>query len=227
MRRTAGGAAHDGPTLGPEESRSARRALSLLGVLGAGSIIGVASSLYLVNHYPLLLIAISPIGRHLVLVAPTVDPVAFLVVSVVRRMIFYLGSFQLGRALGPFGIAWLAVRAARMARFVRWLERLFARAPRTVVLLLTGPTVSALAGIYGMRRRVFTSMAAIGLTVRMFFVLAFAEWLREPIELILAFIDEHWVSGTALIVAGIALHRFSSWRRRARQRTDGASGGLA
>ena len=38
-----------------------------------------------------------------------------------------------------------------MARFVRWLERLFARAPRTVVLVLAGPTVSVLAGVSGMR----------------------------------------------------------------------------
>lgn len=227
MGRTAGAGEHAGPTLGPEQSRSARRVLLLLGALAGCAMVGSASSLYLVNHHPLLLIALSPIGRHLVLVAPTVDPVGFLAVAVGRRMLFYLGSYQLGRALGPFGIAWLAVRAERMARFVRWVERLFARAPRTAVLTMAGSTVSALAGIHGMPRRVFAPVAAAGLTLRMLFVLAFAEWLREPIELLLAFIDEHWIPGTVLIVAGIALHQYSRWRRPPRPRPDGAQGELA
>ncbi len=213
-----------GPTLGPEQSRSAKRAPTLLGALATCAMLGSASSLYLVNHYPLLLIAMSPIGRHLVLVAPTVDPLAFLAVAVGRRMLFYLGSYHLGRALGPFGIAWLEVRAERMARFVRWIERLFARAPRLAVLVLAGSTVSALAGIHGMPRRVFAGYAATGLTLRMLGVLAFAEWLREPIEVVLAFIDEHWIPGTVLIVAGIALHRWARWRRSRPAGRDGADG---
>ena len=40
----------------------------------------VASDADVVNEAPLLLIALSPLGRHLVLVAPTVDPIAFLAV---------------------------------------------------------------------------------------------------------------------------------------------------
>ncbi len=195
-----------------EERKVARLCLLVLGVLGTGSMLGVAFSLYLVNHYPLLLIAISPLGRHLVLVAPIVDPWAFLAVSVGRRMLFYLPSFYLGRALGPLGIPWIEARAARFGRFVRWMERLFARASHAVVLLMVGPTVSVLAGISGMRAAAFFPLATLSLVLRASLVLGFAAWIREYIELALAWIDEYWIPGTLVMVTLVALYR---WRRGA------------
>lgn len=199
------------PALSSRQRQTIRLCLSILGVLGSGSLIGVAFSLYLVNHFPLLLIAISPLGRHLVLVAPSVHPVAFLLVGVGRRMLFYLASFHLGRALGPIGIPWIEARAARFGKFVRWLERLFSRAPRLVVLCMTGPTVSALAGASGMRTAPYVALASAGLTARMLLVLGFAEWMREPLEALLLWIDAYWVPGTIVMVAGVAIYR---WRRR-------------
>lgn len=202
---------------GPAEKALVRRGLTALGILSFGSLTGVAFSLYLVNHYPLLLIALSPIGRHLVLVAPIVDPVAFVCVGVARRMAFYLACFQTGRGLGPSGVEWLEARAARFARFVRWVERLFGRAPHLVVLLMAGPTVSGLAGMTGMRTPAFVPLAVISLTLRMLFVLGFAELVREPIEWLLARIDEYWVPGTAVMIVATLLYQ---WRRirRARRR---------
>jgi membrane protein DedA with SNARE-associated domain len=198
--------------LGPEERRTVRRCATALGVLGSGSLIGWAFWMYLVGHHPLLLIALSPLGRHLILVAPIVDPVAFVAVAVTRRMLFYLASFRLGRALGPAGIPWLEQRAARFARFVRWLERLFARAPRLVVLALPGPAISALAGMARMHQGLFAALAVCGLAVRMLLVVALGAWLREPIEAFLVLVDEYWVPGTLVMLSLVALHQ---WRRRA------------
>ena len=144
--------------------------------------------------------------------APTVHPAAFLAVSVLRRLAFYLASFHLGRSLGPMGIPWIEARAARFAAFVRWLERLFSRAPRAVVLFLSGPTVSALAGISGMRAGVFVGLAGTSLFVRMLLVLGFAEWMRAYVEIALAWIDEYWIPGTVVMVALVGLYH---WRRRA------------
>ena len=176
--------------------------------------LGTASSLYLVNHAPLLLIALSPLGRHLVLVAPTVDPLPFLLVSVGRRMLFYLASFHLGRALGPATIAWIEQRAPYAGRFVRFIERLFNRAPRAVVLLLAGPTVSVLAGVSGQRTGLFAALATAGLALRMLVIIVFAEWLRGPIEALLQLIDRYWLPGTVAIIAALALHRVWEWRQR-------------
>ena len=187
----------------------------MLGVLSFGSMVGAAFSLYLVNHFPLLLIALSPLGRHMLLVAPIVDPVAFVVVAVSRRMLFYTACFLLGRGLGPTGVQWLEARAARFARFVRFVERLFARAPHLVVLVMAGPTVSGLAGMAGIRAGAFLSLATTSLTLRMLFILGFAELLREPLERLLAWIDEHWVPGTLVLVLGTLLYQ---WRRIRRAR---------
>jgi hypothetical protein len=192
-----------------------QRSLSVLGVLSMGSMAGAASSLYLVGHFPLLLIALSPLGRHMLLVAPIVDPVAFVVVAVVRRMAFYLACFQLGRGLGPTGVAWLEARAARFARFVRWVERLFARAPHLVLFVMAGPTTSGLAGITGIRILPFLGLATTSLVLRMLLLLAFAELLREPLEWVLAWIDENWVSGTLVLVLGTLVYQ---WRRMRRAR---------
>lgn len=201
-----------GLVLDPAQRRTVRRSLWVLAGLGSGSMLGVAFSLYLVNHFPLLLIALSPLGRHLVLVAPVVAPEAFLAVLVARRLAFYLACFQLGRALGPLGIPWIEARAARLGGFVRWLERIFARASHLVVLALVGPTVSALAGISGMRLGVFSALASASLLARGLLVLGLAAWLDAYLEIARAWIEEWWVPGTVLMVLGVALYR---WRRRA------------
>jgi membrane protein DedA with SNARE-associated domain len=211
--------APDTTSLGPEERRLARRSLSALGSLSVGSAVGLASSAYLVNHYPLLLIALSPIGRHLILVVPRVDPVAFILVGGLRRFAFYLACFHLGRALGPPGVVWLEERAARFARFVRWIESWFRKAPRLVVLFFAGPTVSALAGMSGMPLGTYLGLASLSLLARLLLILAFGELLREPIEWLLAWIDVYWVQITGVMVLGVLLYQW--WRiRRSRRRAD-------
>lgn len=213
--------APDPSLLTPERLRLTRRSLGVLAVLSGLGMLGTASSLYLVNHHPLLLIALSPLGRNLILVAPIVDPFAFVVVGVLRRGAFYLACFQLGRALGPAGVQWLEARAARFARFVRWLEDLFARAPRFVVLTFAGPTVSMLAGMSAMPARTYVLLAFASLVSRLLVILAFGEVLREPIEWVLAWIDEYWVPGTVVLVLGMLVYQ--GWRvRRARLRARGA-----
>ena len=140
-------------------------------------------------------------------------------VALGRRMLFYLASFYLGRALGPAGILWIEARAASFGRFVRWLERLFARASHAVVLVMAGPTVSALAGISGMRVGSFLALATTGLFVRLVLVIWFAEWLREPLEELLALIDEYWVPGTVVLASSVALIQWRRLRGARRQRS--------
>ncbi len=197
--------------LDSERRRIVRICVSTLAILSSISLLGVAFSLYLVNHYPLLLVAMSPLGRHLLLAAPTVDPFAFVVVVVARRMLFYLASFHLGRALGPAGIVWIESRAVGFGRYVRWLEQLFRRASHPIVFFLSGPTLSALAGASGMRPVVFAALAAPGLVLRAVVVLGVAASIRPTLEAVLAWIDEHWIPGTVAMLALVAIYR---WKRR-------------
>lgn len=204
------------PVLDGEAQLRARRWGALLGVLGACSLLGVAFSPYLVTHWPVLLIALSPLGRHMVLVAPVVPPVVFVGVLVVRRLVFYLACFQLGRALGPWAIPWVESHSRLFGRFLRLLERLFRRAPHAVVLVMSGPSISALAGVSGMRAGAFVPLAIASLTARMLLVLGFAAWIGEYVELALTRIEAHWVPATSVTLCGAVL-----WQLRRRRRSAG------
>jgi membrane protein DedA with SNARE-associated domain len=193
-----------------EQWRLARLCLSVLGALWALSTVGRAFSLYLINHYPLLLVAMSPMGSHVLLAAALTDPLVLLAVTTTRRLLFYGATFFLGRALGPFAIQWVEARARFFGRFVRFIERLFAKAPRLVVLSAAGPTVSTLAGMSGMALPTFLTLATVGLVVRLWIWIQFADLFQGPIEQLLAWIDEYWIPGTLVLVTFIGI---SQWRR--------------
>ncbi len=197
--------------LDDSQRRVVRLCLIGLAVLGIGSMIGAMSVLYLANHFPLLLIALSPIGRHLILVVPTVHPAAFVAVATLRRLAFYVPCFILGRTLGSTALAWLETRFRGAARFVQWLDRIFQRAQYPAVFFLPGPIMSTIAGNAQMPVATWIPLVACGLVLRMVVVVWFGEWLREPIERRLELFDEYWIPGTIVLVAGTALYQ---WRRR-------------
>jgi membrane protein DedA with SNARE-associated domain len=201
--------------LSPEDRKLVRRCLILLAVLSAGSMLGSASSLYLVNELPLLLIVLSPIGRNLILAVPNVNPVVFVVVATCRRALFYIPCFYLGRKLGPAGLAWLEERAPGAERFIRWLERIFDRARHPAVFFLLGPAMSTIAGNSGMSVRVWLPLILGGLVLRMVATVLFGEVFREPIEWLLELIDEYKLPGTIVIVLAIVAYQV---RKRTRSR---------
>ena len=204
----------EGLTLGQRET--AARCLWTIGVLGAATLIGVGSSLYLVNNSPLLLIALSPLLRHLILVASIVDPYAFVAVAVSRRAAFSVPCFYLGRAVGPIAVQWLESRSRGAGQAIRWLERLFRRFGNgsfALVFLFPGAAMSTIAGDSGMRSGVYLPMVIAGLVIRMLIVLWIGDWLREPIQIVVGWINQYWVPGTVVLVAGIA---FYQWRQRVR-----------
>ena len=197
--------------LDDDQRRIVRRCLLALAVMGTGSMIGATSVLYLANHSPLLLIALSPIGRHLILVAPTVPSVPFVAVGTLRRLAFYLPCFFLGRTLGFKALAWLETRFRGAVRFVRWLDRIFQRARYPAVFLLLGPIMSTIAGNARMPLATWIPLVAAGLALRMIVIFWFGDWMREPIEYLLALFDEVWIPGTILLVTGTGLYQ---WRKR-------------
>jgi len=205
-----------GLLLTSEQRRHMRLWLGVLGCLATCSLIGTGFVLYLVNHQPLLLIVLSPLGRHLLLVAQRVDPLAFVVVGGLRRFAFYLPCFELGRELGAPALDLLDRRTRGLRPVVAVIQRVFARAPHLAVFALPGPLVAALAGIEGVRRSVYVPLVLAGLSVRMWIWLELAVWAQPPIGALLEWIDRYWIEGTALLVLGIALQQWRLRRRSAR-----------
>lgn len=200
-------------TLSAENRRIVRICLASLAVLSTGSLIGVASSLYLVEQAPLLLIALSPLGRHFILAAPSLDPVAFVLVGTARRLAFFLACFFLGRALGPIALVWVEARARWFAPWVRWLERLFQRSGIVVVLLAVGPTISTLAGISRMRAATFVTLATLSLLVRIGLFYAFADAFRDHILRFLEWLEGYRAPGTLVLILGILIWQLVKRRR--------------
>ena len=212
--------------LSGEQQRQMRICLIVFGVLAAAGWAGVLGFSYLVTDAPLLLIALSPLNRHLVLVAPKVAAWAFISVGVTRRLLTCATSFGLGRAVGTGAITWVQRNSPRTHRVVAWLERLFDRSAYVAILFLPGGVISLLAGISGMRLPVFLAWATAGLVLRMLVILQLGQWLLEPIEWLLDQIAQHRLEITLAIVAGVVLYQ---WRSRSRSRPQppgSASGGL-
>ncbi len=209
------------PGLSREDRAIVRGALTLLGVLSVGSMLGVAFFAYLVEHNPLLLIGMSPLGRHQMLVAPIVDPFSFVAVATCRSLLFSGSCYLLGRTLGASGILWLEARAEKAARFVRWLEGAFKKAPLPVLFLMIGPVTSAIAGSSGMKPWVYVAVASTGLMTRSLVILELADWLREPIETLLVLIEQYQLPVTLALVTGIAVYQIR--KRRARKASASSS----
>lgn len=206
-----GAAAHT-----PEQAREVRLWLTVLGILAAGGWIGALGVARLANDLPLLLIALSPLNRHFVLVAPTVHPAAFFGVGIGRSLLGCYVAWRLARAAGEPGLRWLEASSPSTGRFVRMIERMFERSAIAAILVWPGFLVSLLAGLAGMRLRVLLPLAAAGLMLRLTAILWLGQWLMEPIQWLLAAIDRYWIPVTAVIVAAALLHR---WRMQTRART--------
>ena len=173
--------------------------------------VGIAFSLYLTINFPLLLNALAPLDRHLILVAPAVNPFALLAIVVTRRFVLDLLFYFIGRAAGPTAIAWIEQRYSRTGRFIRWLERFFERSSRFALVLLPGPIMSTLAGSSGMRIALYVPLVLLGLVLRTTVLLSAAAWLRGPIETLRGWIDTYWLPGTVVLVIGVAIY---GWRQR-------------
>jgi membrane protein DedA with SNARE-associated domain len=204
------------PDYSPTQLRNMRLWFGVLAVLGIAGWAGTLGVARLANDLPLLLIVLSPVNRHLVLVAPTVHPALFLGVAIARGLLSCLVGFQLGRLVGKPGLRWLDGNSPGMGRFVRWAERLFERSAPVAILVFPNLIVSLLAGISGMGSRPLLGLAFVGLTLRMLAILGFALWFREEIAWLLHAFDRYWIPITLALVALVVLyqlHRRGALRR--------------
>jgi len=191
--------------------------LGVAAVLGVASAVGVALAPALLTYSPLLLIAIAPLGRHLVLAAPVTAFIPFLIVGTGRRVITCVLAYLVGRAYGEAGIAWVQQRYPRAGRLVRALERLFRRAGPIVLLVAPGPMVCALAGVTRMRWRWFLPIATLGQAAWVTLTYRVGEALQTWILPILAWLEENMLVTTLACVLLVALFRLLRRKGQATQ----------
>ena len=177
--------------------------------------IGVALMPTLLSYSPLLLIALAPLGRHLLLAAPVTAFAPFLVVATLRRLLTCVLSYMVGEAYGEAGIGWVKQHYPRAGRLVRVLERVFRRAGPLVVLFAPGPIICALAGVTRMRWVVFLPIATLGQMAVITITHRVGAALQEFILPILAWLEENMIVTTLVCVALVLAYRFVRRNREA------------
>jgi membrane protein DedA with SNARE-associated domain len=192
--------------------------LGAAAVLGGAGAIGVAMTPTLLTYSPLLLVALAPLGRHLVLAAPVSELLPFMLVATSRRLVTCTLAYLVGRAYGEAGIAWVLARYPRIGRFVRALQWVFGRAGPLVLLLFPGPIVCALAGAMRMRWALFIPIAAAGQAFWVYVTYRVGEALQVFILPILAWLEDNMLTTTLACVALVVLYRIL---RRNRQAAEG------
>jgi membrane protein DedA with SNARE-associated domain len=200
--------------LSARDRKIVRACLLTLATLTVGTWIGVATSPYLVNNHPLVLIGISPLSRHMILVAPLVGAPMVLLVGGLRSLAFTVVSYILGRSIGEPGLVWLEERSANAGRFVRWLERFFQRWSYFAVFVFPLGVMGCVAGVARMRPFGFFAAAIAGITFRLSVYVWLADSIRGPIMSLLEFIRIYQVPATVVLVIGVGTYQV--YKRRGR-----------
>ena len=99
--------------------------------------VGDALAPSLVNDNPLLLIALNPRLRNLVLASPETAIVPFMTVSIVRLVVSDPVFFWFGRRYGDVAIRWMPEKRVGQGAFiVLWLERMFGKSAHVMVAVV-------------------------------------------------------------------------------------------
>lgn len=192
--------------------------VSLFVAVTLASLLGTALAPYLLVKSPLGLVVLSPAIHHVAMAAATVPPLPLIVVASLRRALTGLSAYGLGYLFGASAIAWLEQRHPRLARLVRFVERLFARVGVRLLVVAPAPTIAVLAGAArsGLVRFLAAVTAGHALWCTLLFYLGDAFARRT--DLLTAFLDEHLLESTVICVSVVVLQQAISRVFRRKQK---------
>lgn len=187
---------------------------ALIALVALSNAIGTALSPYLVVEHPLLLVAISPEGRHVVLATPSVAPVLLVAVGTLRRLLGIVAGFGLGFLYGEAAVRWAEQRAPRFSRFILFLERMFERFGLYLLFVVPLPSIGVLAGAARTRLPWVVLAGAAGQVVWMTLTVQFGEAVSGWTRPVLAFLSRHVVEATIVAVVLVGLQQLVAYQKR-------------
>ena len=185
-------------------------------LIAVASAIGEANSPTLLVDPPLLLVALVPRNRYLVLAAPQLAFWPFFIVGMVRLTLTDPLFYLFGRNYGDAAIHWTERRVGAPGS-VRRLEQGFRRAAYPVVAIAPNNLVCVLAGASGMSIGGFLLANLGGTAARMVLIWWLGSVFSEPLLDVVEFVSRYrWVltAATVIVVA------VSVWRARRSHRSD-------
>lgn len=194
-----------------------RGLLVAIGAVFAAALLGVALSPTLAVKYPLLLIALNPLPRHIIMVAPHTPMIPLIFIAAFRSLCSCIVSYEVGRHYGPRGIDLFERRSPRLAGFVRFFQRVFPRAAPVFLLVSPGPLTSTLAAVSGNSRWMTWSVSWCALLFWAFVNYKVGDWLRPYTAPILKFIQAYLLETTLVCIALVLGYQWFTRRRRLKQ----------
>ena len=191
-----------------------RGLLIALGALFGAMFLGMSFAPTLAVKAPLLLIALAPLPRHIILIAPY-TPVEWVVpVAALRGVITCAVAFEVGRLYGPQGIRLFERRSPRLGRWVRSFEKLFGLSAPAFLFLAPGPLTSTLAAISGGSRWLTLTLSGLGLGVWASIHHKVGDWLAPYTAPIMAFIQEYLLETTLACLLIVVTYQWFARKRR-------------
>ncbi|MCS6899654.1 MAG: hypothetical protein RMJ98_08130 [Myxococcales bacterium] len=196
-----------------------RRRLALLlipfALSALAGMLGTALAPSLLIHAPLVLVALSPLGRHLLLASPQIEALPFFAVAVPRMFAVDPFMYLLGRDYGELALAELTARLGGAGRVVLWLDRAARRGSWLLVLLWPDPLVCTLAGVSRLHPVLFVVLNLVGTVGALTLVRLSGDALAGPLGWVRNFLADNMLTTTAvsaLVVLVVASLRWAAQR---------------
>lgn len=175
----------------------------------------VASAIHptLVKSHPLLLVALEPRNRWILLVADRVSFWPLLIFGTLRRLASDPLFFLLGYLYGDKAVAWAERKFDFGTGTIRRIERAFQKAGPVLVFFFPGALICVLAGATGMNPVMFAALNIVGTVFTVTLLYQFAGTVRGPVDAVLGFYDDNWKWLTIVSVALTALYIWNQWRQ--------------
>lgn len=192
-----------------------RLLVGLLILLVAVDRAAAAGAPWLATHHPLLLAAVDPTDKAVIL-ALRVSLVALFPLAVLRRLLGQALYFVIGRRLGPEAKSWLQAHGAGgvLAR----VERVLGRWSYPIVFLAPRDVVCLLAGDMGMGWAPFLLIAGLRDCAAVLLLRELSQAFAKQVNSVLGFLSTYALPATLVAVALVGLQVMAQRRRRARVR---------
>jgi membrane protein DedA with SNARE-associated domain len=168
---------------------------------GIVSRVAEAISPTLLVNSPLLLVFMNPGLRFVILAAPQVDFLPFLLVVVGRLIVTDPLFFIFGYRYGEAGIRWVEEKSGAPGA-LSWIERWFRKAAYPLIVIMPNSLICVLSGASGLSIRTFVVLNLGGTVARVALIWWLGDIFREPLLDVVDFVaDYQWwfTAGTFIL----------------------------
>jgi membrane protein DedA with SNARE-associated domain len=167
----------------------------------------------LVKNHPLLLVALEPRNRWVILVAEKVSFWPLLIWGTIRRLASDPMFYLLGRLYGDGAVTWAEKRFDGGTGLIRGIEKVFQKAGPVLVFLFPGALVCVLAGATGMSPVLFLVLNVVGTIFTVTVLYQFASVVEGPVDAINRFYSNNFKWLTVVSVVLTVLYVGNQWRQ--------------